>query len=288
MSYYGKRNELIDQVGLDTIAQYYYTHTKRATAIYFNVDINTISGILQRYHIHKTKEQKRKSLQLEYDLDEFYRKKAETCRQTQINKYGSLENMYSKRKEKTKNTRINKYGSVEAYKSSMVSNIEKTIEVKYGVTNISKLPEIKDKKKITLISHYGSLKSAYDQRQIKINDTLIRKYGSLENYRSAQQNLAKETYYKRFKVDNPFKSLEIQQKIKQTCLEKYGVEFACMIPSNRSNGAKDSKPNLEFSNLLDSYGIKYDREFILNNYIYDFKVNNILIEIDPFATHNSL
>ena len=54
---------------------------------------------------------------------------------------------------------------------------------------------------------------------------------------------------------------------------------------------RDSKPNLNFKSLLEQNGFKIDenenREFVLNNYVYDFKINNILIEINPTTTHNS-
>ena len=50
----------------------------------------------------------------------------------------------------------------------------------------------------------------------------------------------------------------------------------------------DSKPNLSFKKLLEDSGIEFSREFRLSNYSYDFKVGNVLIEIDPTVTHNAL
>lgn len=49
----------------------------------------------------------------------------------------------------------------------------------------------------------------------------------------------------------------------------------------------NSKPNLMFKKLLDSNDIKYDREVRIGTKLFDFKVNNTLIEIDPIASHNS-
>lgn len=71
-----------------------------------------------------------------------------------------------------------------------------------------------------------------------------------------------------------------------TCMEKYGVPYACMTPSARKYSS-DSKPNLAFAKLLEENGIEYEREFPIDRKSYDFKVGNILIEINPTATHNS-
>lgn len=49
----------------------------------------------------------------------------------------------------------------------------------------------------------------------------------------------------------------------------------------------NSKPNLKFIEILEKFGIEYSREFRLENYSYDFKVGNNLIEINPASTHNS-
>lgn len=74
---------------------------------------------------------------------------------------------------------------------------------------------------------------------------------------------------------------------KQTNLERYGVvnSFALATYTNQS------KPNLEFQNLLKSNEIEYQREFYLyydsGYFKYDFKVGNILIEINPWPCHNT-
>lgn len=77
------------------------------------------------------------------------------------------------------------------------------------------------------------------------------------------------------------------KRMSETCLEKYGVPYYCMTQDCRGASSNDSKPNLEFASLLDKYNISYEREFDLHKYSFDFKVNNILIEVDPTITHNS-
>lgn len=71
----------------------------------------------------------------------------------------------------------------------------------------------------------------------------------------------------------------------QTMLDRYNVK--CSFLKDDVNGKKKhSQPNEQFARLLDLKGIKYEREFILDNKSYDFKVDNKLIEINPLITHN--
>lgn len=51
----------------------------------------------------------------------------------------------------------------------------------------------------------------------------------------------------------------------------------------------NSKPNKSFAELLEYNHIKYEREYFTESYkfVYDFKVNDTLIEINPSYTHNS-
>ncbi len=51
--------------------------------------------------------------------------------------------------------------------------------------------------------------------------------------------------------------------------------------------ADNSQPNLEFKELLDKHNIFYEQEFKLDKKYFDFKIDNTLIEIDPYYTHNS-
>lgn len=63
------------------------------------------------------------------------------------------------------------------------------------------------------------------------------------------------------------------------------------ILKNSNNGKtyniSNSTPNKTFASLLDQNNILYEREYSLERKHYDFKINNILIEINPTFTHNS-
>lgn len=50
---------------------------------------------------------------------------------------------------------------------------------------------------------------------------------------------------------------------------------------------KNSTPNLEFKKLLEETGLTFEREYCLDKKFFDFKVGNILVEINPTITHNS-
>lgn len=57
--------------------------------------------------------------------------------------------------------------------------------------------------------------------------------------------------------------------------------------NGKSYNQKDSKPNLDFKKLLEDHKLTYEREYCLDKKFFDFKVNDILVEIDPTFTHNS-
>lgn len=84
--------------------------------------------------------------------------------------------------------------------------------------------------------------------------------------------------------EEQYKKKVIANKKKQkTTLERYGIPFG-YIKNNKKN---KSKGNDEFAKLLDVCEIEYEREFILGEYLYDFRIGNILVEISPSITHNS-
>ena len=56
-----------------------------------------------------------------------------------------------------------------------------------------------------------------------------------------------------------------------------------MLNSLLSNG--NSKINNSFSAYLLEKGIKFEKEFVLEPFVYDFRIENYLIELDPSATH---
>lgn len=135
------------------------------------------------------------------------------------------------------------------------------------------------KKKQTPKEHFGD--ENYQNTE-KIRQTKFERYGD-ENYNNRRKY--KQTCLERFGVENSSQSNEIREKYKRTCLERFGVETTLFLPQCIIKN--DSKPNREFADKLEQHNIEYEREFKIVNKSFDFKVGNILIEINPFATHNS-
>lgn len=186
----------------------------------------------------------------------------EKCRETMMERYG-VASLFEKPEfqEKIRHIKEQKYGD------KFYTNREKYNQTsldKYGVKWGMSTKEAQDKARKTTMERYGvPFTFMDDDFQKQIHQDIKNKYG----------------------VNSMTQLDDIKDKINQTCLKKYGVNWACQRMDARVY-SNDSKPNKKFAKLLDKYNIKYEREFVLNNYSYDFKINDILVEINPWATHN--
>ena len=138
---------------------------------------------------------------------------------------------------------------------------EKCREAQLSISKI-KRAEIIDKTKIT-----NSLKSEEEIKEINLKRSIANK--------SYWSNLSKES------------KQEFFSRVRNTCLLKYHVPYHCMTEECRKASSNNSKPNEIFSNLLKGSNILFEREFSLDKYSYDFKIGEILVEINPSVTHNS-
>lgn len=77
---------------------------------------------------------------------------------------------------------------------------------------------------------------------------------------------------------------ETKAKRRATNLERYGAEYV-VLTENFLTSKSTGKTNEDWRRKLKL--TKKDCEFPLEHYIYDFKIGNILIEINPTYTHNS-
>jgi hypothetical protein len=136
---------------------------------------------------------------------------------------------------------------------------------RYGTEYPIQNKDVQDKRKQTNLERYGTeYPSQNKEIQEKIKQTNLERYGT----------------------EYPMQNEYFQEKQQQTFYQRYGVHHSFQLPQNRFRKA-DSQPNLDFVQLLEDNSISYEREFPLNSYTYDFKVGNILIEINPTETHNS-
>lgn len=108
---------------------------------------------------------------------------------------------------------------------------------------------------------------------------LPRKYCSRECRLKIQREKLQQDYAER------------QEKIRQTCQEKYGVDYNCLLPQCiNANPMAISKINLKFADKLKQENIKYIQEYKIKDYIYDFYLPDLdtLIEINPTFTHTNI
>ena len=201
---------------------------------------------------------------------------------TNIEKYGEESPMSTEEvKNKVKKTKLERYGD-ENY-----NNRKKTINTwinKYGVESPMSTEEIKNKVKKTKLERYGDENYNNKEKFLKTN---IERYGvehpmQIDCIKDKQRN----TMIEKYGVKYPSLSQEIKDKIQQNNLKKYGVAWTCLLPEVQHPKGNKSKPNIYFSNILDNNGINYSMEYIIENRSYDFKLDNVLIEINPSATHN--
>lgn len=172
------------------------------------------------------------------------------------------------------------------------------------------------KQKITkeiIEKYYIEQDIPYDEIYKKLNikksmfDKLCKEYGIKKDRKRAKLNSLGHKYLEYGSKNNYFKSIIEKQmrtriknsgsikesykkgfeKIRKTNLNKYGVECVFNHPDLCHTFKQYSTPNNYFANLLDSYKIKYTREFNIGLKSFDFKINNNLIEINPSITHNS-
>lgn len=81
--------------------------------------------------------------------------------------------------------------------------------------------------------------------------------------------------------------LSVQNQREQTCLQKYGVVYPCLTKQCReANFSINSNVNKEFAELLKENGIHFEEEFVIDTFAYDFKVGDVLIELNPTYTHS--
>ena len=99
-----------------------------------------------------------------------------------------------------------------------------------------------------------------------------------------------ETCLSRFGVPHPMKSDVVKSKLSNTISNRYGVNWACQTRNCRYSVNTISSYNRKFADMLVKYGIPSEFEYPLDKYSYDIHVpnTNVLIEIDPTDTHNSI
>jgi len=193
---------------------------------------------------------------------------------------------------------VKKYG-VEFYLQSREAKekTKQTLKEKYGVENISQVKEVKDKVKQTCLEKYGAENYMQtEEGQAKRKATNLEKYGVEEILadKKFREQIAKINVEK-YGVEHPMQTKEIRAKHVAKMNKLYNVDNPMQVEEFRSKLLRIWKEEhfdtsnlvVKFRQLLSENNIEFESEFALGQYLYDIKVNNYLIEINPTITHNS-
>lgn len=245
--------------------------------------------------------------------DELKQKRSAKAKETFLKKYG-VDNP-AKSKEvlaKIQKTNLERYGNICSAQADVVKEKVKATNLKkYGVEYSFQANDVKDKIKATNLERYGVDNSSksdiiktrivesnrknlgvdYPMQSKEVMDksrvTSLEKYGTeYPNQSDIVKSKIDASTLEHYGVNRACKLDEFKQKVVDTNRERYGVDYTCLIYSGKLKG-NDSSYNRSFASILDTSNIKYEREFLLQKYSYDFKVGNTLIEINPTATHNT-
>lgn len=211
-------------------------------------------------------------------------------KQTLIDRYG-VDNpgKLSDHKEKTEKTCLEKYGatsyagSEEGRKATRQTNLEK-----YGYEEPFSDPKRRAEIDQIIVEKYGTRwASQTDSVKARMKSTMLDKYG-VENAMQDVTIMQKQhqSVFDHYGVSSLMQVPEIKDKLSQQFQDKYGYPWPVSDPSNRSTRSH-SKLNERFEAKLSECNIQFESEFRLNNYSFDDKCGDILIEIDPTFTHNS-
>lgn len=251
-------------------------------------------GVKNAGYTEESQEKIKNTNQKRYGVDYTFQAESvkKNIQKTMMEKYGVDNPMKSEEfKKKVEETNLEKYGvrNLLCSDSPLKDKIDQTNLEKYGTLDPGNRPEAQEKRKETNIQKFG--KEYYTQTEEykeRVKETDREKYGVDYHFQAQEvKDKIKETNLKRYGVENVSQNPEIQNKMIQTNLKKYGCWYGLQTPQCRSTNS-ESTSNLTFKQLLEDNNIEYTREFPLENFQYDFKVGNTLIEINPSITHNTV
>lgn len=218
-----------------------------------------------------------------YKSDETLKNRVQKTAKTKLDRYGSETYNNS---EKNKQTCLKNYGTENPMKSEKVkAKIRQTNLDKYGVENPFQSEEVKAKQKQTLLEKYGVEYIAQtESHKQKVSDF----WKNISDDRLAEISAKKQkTCLERYGKQNIAQVPEFRTKLEETCIKRYGVPTYLMTEEVRLTTSNDSEPNKEFARKLTELGLDFDREYHIDRKSYDFICGDTLLEINPYATHNS-
>ena len=303
-----KIEKFFSEIDLQEFKEYFFTHRDEETRQHFNLTHGVYNKIKKDYGLKRSVEQMNASRKSKWSskMDDIHAEWVANIPEESLEDYFVTQNHYVDECLEYFNISYTQFNWLcnhyKIKKPAELNNIhsrQTKLEL-YGDENYNN----RDKAKQTCLEVYGVDNPFKDKE--KIRQSYIDKYGvdhPMKVY-SIKQKVISNTDYaaliakthqtnlQRYGVSNAATLPECRQRIKdsltKTFMEKYGC--TCYWTSDdrkKSYNCAHSKPNEAFAKLLSENGIKFTREFPLIRKVFDFKVNNNLIEINPFATHNS-
>ena len=164
---------------------------------------------------------------------------------------------------------------LEMYGDEHYNNPEKRISTcreRYGCDSVLESQEIQEKIKNKCRELCGTEYWLGSEDRKKRNNEIVKK--------------SQDTCVELYGSTSATKSPEVKLKISNTVHDRYGVDWACQRKEIRGKYGSRSKTNNIFAKLLSQYNINFEQEYVIGSYIYDFKIGNVLVEINPSTTHN--
>ena len=194
--------------------------------------------------------------------------------QRAIKNFGLTKNQIQKSITR-KQTNLNRYGVENTYQNN-VDKIKQTKLEKYKDENYNNT----DKQQATMLKRYG-VKCGYNTGIAE--ETIIKRYGAKGSASNKIKEKMKQTNLEKYGVEYPIQNKEIsnriQNKIRQTNLNKYGVSHNWM--------RQDEKEKMKQTNL-EKYGVPY---FCMREECYSkngFTVSKANQRISEILTNNSI
>lgn len=227
---------------------------------------------------------------------------------------------------KAKQTMTERYGAPTTYQSEVLKDkVRETVKSKYGVDNVMQNSEVLSKALETQKNkHDGKLAFQTDEAAENRQKSIQQKYGSSKSFYKHIREKSTQTMYERYCAGYTTQVPEIYERQKQTMIDKYGSPCAFSIPEFREkskitmlerygvenaswseelakkaiktefahNGKsrRVSSVNLKFASMLKENSIEFEMEKLVGKKWFDFYLpnRNLLIEIDPTYTHNTI
>lgn len=138
------------------------------------------------------------------------------CRKCKLQKKRS-EGAYDNVANNMRATIAKKYGSQENYNEIQSKKRKENCVKKYGKDNYFQTDEFKNKRRSTLEEKYGSMEE-YEKHRLEKAEATFK-----EHYDISKGEFLHNAFVEKHNVDNPRYLQSVKDKIKSTCLDRYGA-----------------------------------------------------------------